>query len=317
VKPSTSQREHQEASSPPASSGVGPAERLFRAGREAHPGIWLEHPEFARGARERASWTAKDDGGSEEDALSAMERRGRGPDLYLALACDARIEGAWDRFCATTLPAVARALAAQGVPPAEADAAAAELPGHLIQPPRHGRSRTRLGGYRGASSLATFLAVAALALRTSARRGRSPASLDALREEGGGEVVLPSARPARAGLEEAEAASRLALRLPAAWARLTPRESLVLLFQCRDGLPQRTIAALLGIGAPRVSRLIDGAHARLRAALSSPSSLDCGCFDVPHDALRRVVEQFLATSFLDLRPGEGRAPGPPASPEPR
>ena len=280
-------------------------DRLFRVGAEAHPTVRLERDGFSRGAIERAGWTAADNGGTEIDALSAMDLRGRSPDLYLVMACDTGRDGAWDRLCATCLPAVARSLTAQGIPHVEADAIASELPGHLIQPPRHGRTRTRLGGYRGASSLTTFLAVAALALRTNQRRERPIASLEQLGPPGSDPGIASDAPPLALRLADAEAAAQLKVALPAAWARLTRQESLALLFKCRDDLPQRTIATMLGVGAPRVSRLIDSAHARLRAGLASASMRDGGVAQASRAVLRGVIENFLATSFPDLRPGGG------------
>jgi DNA-directed RNA polymerase specialized sigma24 family protein len=285
----------------------GLVDRLCRAGSGGHPSVSLDRAEFSHGAHERAEWTAEDDGGSRLDALAAMDRRGRGPDVYLVVACDARREGAWDRLCATSLAAVARALTAQGVPLAEADVIARDLPGHLIQPPRHGRSRTRLGGYRGVSSLTTFLATAALALRTSEQRVRRLASLND-RPPGMDPEVISDAPPIPSRLEDAEAAAQLKATLPAAWARLTRQESLALLFQCRDALPQKTIATLLGVGAPRVSRILDRAHARLRAALVPDAAGAAGLAQTSRTALRDVLERFLATSFLHLRPGAAQGP---------
>lgn len=282
--------------------------RLYEAGRAEHPGLRLEQEEYARGARERAGWTARDDGGSELDALAAMDRRGRGGDLYLVLACDAGRQEGWERLCAVSLPAVGRALSAQGVSVPEADGLAADLPGHLIQPPRHGRSRTRLGGFRGASTLTTFLAVAAMRLRTSARRVRTEASLDRVEELAATAVGGPVAPAAPARLEDAEAVAQLEALLPAAWARLTRQESLALLFKCRDGLPQATIANLLGIGAPRVSRLVESAHARLRSAFASNAVRGAGIAHAHRGALRGVIERFLATSFPEARPGGAQGP---------
>jgi DNA-directed RNA polymerase specialized sigma24 family protein len=52
-----------------------------------------------------------------------------------------------------------------------------------------------------------------------------------------------------------------------AWGRLRERERLLLLMRHRDGARQTDIASALGIGAPRVSRLLDRAVLKLRRAL--------------------------------------------------
>jgi DNA-directed RNA polymerase specialized sigma24 family protein len=309
-------------SSPPLRLPDDPAEeqalleRLHRAGAAAHA-LPLRPEAFAHGARLRAGWTADDDGASPLEALRAMSKRERGPDLFLVIACDAGVPGAWERLAAACLPAVARALTAQGIRPDEADVRAADLPGHLIQPPRHGRSPTRLGGYRGASSLATFLAVAALALRTSEKRIRPLVSLDALGPEGEeGQVAHPPARE-QARVEDAEQAARLRDSLPGAWARLTRQESLALLFKCRDDLPQKTIALLLGVGAPRVSRLVDRAQARLRDALAPVGAGGSAASAADRAQLGHVIARFLATSFPDVRPWGAPAPQAAGRPESR
>jgi DNA-directed RNA polymerase specialized sigma24 family protein len=288
-------------------------DRLFHTGVEAHPPVPLGPDEFARGARERARWTSDDAGGSTFDALGAMERRSRGPDVFLVLACDGGTHAAWDRLVSVGLPPAARALTAQGLTVGEADAIVGDLPGHLVQPPRHGRCRTRLGGYRGASSLTTFLAVAALALRSNARRKRLGTSIEQLSPSGSEPGVADDGPSPPRRLEDAEAVAHLEQALPAAWARLTRLESLALLFKCRDDLPQKTIAHILGVGAPRVSRLVESAHARLRSSLARTSRSEGGFAHASRAALRDVIERFLATSFPDVRPGG--ATGPRAVPE--
>ncbi len=277
--------------------------RLFGAGRSAHPSLALGAARFDVGALERAAWTAADDEDSREAALLALDRRGRGADLFLALACDAGIPGAWDRLCATALPAVARGLAARGLDPAVADAEAADLPGHLIQNPEHARSATRLGGYRGSSSLPTFLTVAAYARWSTERRRKVLASIDRTADDGSPAIDAAAPAPAGHAPEDAETARRLAAELPRAWASLTERETLALLFKDRDGLPQSCIARLLGVGAPRVSRLLERAYERLRDALAGPLGAE-GAASPPGDpaVLAAVLARFLATRPPSPRP---------------
>lgn len=288
--------------------------RLLAAARAAHPSIPFAADRFEAAAVVRATWTATEDATRREDALGDVERRGRGPDLFLALACDAGIPGAWERLCATVLPAVARGLSARGLGLDAAAAEVADLPGHLIQAPANGRSATRLGGYRGTSALATFLTVAAYARFASERRRASLASLDQ-ETPAGSRVVDPPAPPtSEPRPEHAEHARRLEDGLRTAWSRLTDREALALLYKARDGLPQTTIARLLGVGPPRVSRILDAAHGRLREGLKGlavevggePPGLEGA-------VLAAAVARFLATLLPSPRPaGEGSPPSPAA-----
>jgi DNA-directed RNA polymerase specialized sigma24 family protein len=304
------------ASAPPATAAEREVvARLLASGRVAHPRIALPADRFEAGVLARAAWTAADDGGRREEALRDIERRGRGADLFLALACDAEVPGAWDRLCATSLPAVVRGLGARGLGSAAAEAEASDLPGHLVQRPAHGRSATRLGGYRGTSSLSTFLTVAAYARFTSEQRRACLASLD--REAPDGGRAIDPAAPASAELrpEVLEAARRLEGALPAAWIRLTEREALALLYKGRDGLPQTTIARLLGVGPPRVSRILDAAYQRLRDALEA--SVGAGVREAPDPGaavFAAVVSRFLATLLPLPRPGEGGPLPSPAAP---
>jgi predicted DNA-binding protein (UPF0251 family) len=88
--------------------------------------------------------------------------------------------------------------------------------------------------------------------------------------------------------------------LRVAWRRLTPREALALAFKFRHGLPQRTVARLLGVGEARVSRLVHAGVEKVKAALQEGSAADPGetwadrgrCWTV----LTRVVREHLQSA---------------------
>ena len=249
--------------------------RMHRDGAASHVSVRLDSEPFGAEVRSRAESGAAEEGESARERLARMERLAGGPDLYLAIGCDLSAAGAWDRLTAAYVPRLARALTAQGVPPAEADAIAADVPGDLIQPPRDGGVRTRLGLYRGLSSLFSFLTVAALRRFTNRLRSKKPASLDAPPKrdgEGPGAAFEPPARASDSPLDELvgeEAGGRVDAVLLAAWRDFTPKEALALLYKFRDGLPQTTIAAMLRVGEPRVSRLLARGIDRLREALAA------------------------------------------------
>jgi RNA polymerase sigma factor (sigma-70 family) len=264
----------------------------WREGVAAHPGLALSEAAF----REEATARAEAGEASREaraDRLARMLRLAGGADLLLAFACERGVPGAWERLAEAYGRRLARALTAQGVPAGEADAIAADVPGDLVQPPRDGGARTRIGLWRGLSSLFSFLATGALRRWTNRLRGTRPESLDVVPASGPRpEPASREAGPAEtaAGREEA---ARLDAALDRAWGSLTPREALVLLHRHRDGLPQKTIAAMLGVGEPRVSQLLSRGVERLAEALAGEG----GGRPSPDawEALRTALERRLAT----------------------
>ena len=288
--------------------------RMHREGVAAHSGVRLEAEPFGDEVRWRAETGGADESESARERLARMERLAGGPDLYLAIGCDLSAVGAWDRLTAAYVPRLARALTAQGVPPAEADAVAADLPGDLIQPPRDAAVRTRLGLYRGLSSLFSFLTVAALRRFTNRLRSRKPASLDAHPVRDGedlGAAPELSARASDSPLDDLvgeEAGERVDAILLAAWRDFTPKEALALLYKFRDGLPQTTIAAMLRVGEPRVSRLLARGIDRLREALAAViGSRRDRLSPSEWAAVRTALERRLATFPIAAPPTDAAA----------
>ncbi len=104
--------------------------------------------------------------------------------------------------------------------------------------------------------------------------------------------------PAAAAVE-AETGLRFEEAFRGAWSALTEREALVLLFKFRDGLPQTEIARVLGVGEPRVSRMISGASEKIRMAVLRRIGSGAGAEEPDAgpawEALSRAVAGFLAT----------------------
>jgi RNA polymerase sigma factor (sigma-70 family) len=250
--------------------------------REAHERGRAEHPAFALPL----------DGFARLAGAAAAAGPRHPGDLYLAAACAAGIEAAWEALRRDLLPGVRALLVRRGVPSAEAEAVVAELPGHLVAPGRDGDGAPRIAGFRGESRLATWLSVVAWR-RANERRdgGRRLVALDAA-----GGAVDGRATPLTAALG-AELAARFEAALHAAWGALTPRECLALLLRYRDGLPQGEIARMLGVGEPRVSRLLAAGLRRLREEVhrvlgETPAP---GVAGEPWEALREAVRRRLAT----------------------
>lgn len=233
-------------------------------------------------------------------------------DLYLSLACDDRTEHAWPVLVARfTRPL--RAVASR-MRRADAEEAAHDLLDDLATPGPDG-SRTRLGGFDGRGSLLGWLtAILVRRVWKSGRRGdtRATVSLDAGEGERG-----PQGRD-RAGhgsdgadpaerVADAETAAVLDRAFARAWDDLTARERLALLLKHRDGRTQREVAATLGVGEPRVSRLVGAAVEKLRQGVIAalPSAGGDGLRDRALALLAARVAARLARTPLERPPSKG------------
>jgi DNA-directed RNA polymerase specialized sigma24 family protein len=159
----------------------------------------------------------------------------------------------------------------RGRSPAEAEARAQDLLGDLASPPARGGARTLLGLYDAAGSLFGWLCVVLVRRVAADQRGRQTGTLDVLPEDALADARRVASGP-EAGASDARAAggehvARFSAALPAAWADLSAQEKLALLWKHRDGLTQRQVGALLGLGEARVSRIVTAALARLAAHL--------------------------------------------------
>jgi RNA polymerase sigma factor (sigma-70 family) len=256
-------------------------------------------------------------------ALADSLERAPGPDVFLAVACERAVPGAWDVFHRSYLPRLRGLGQRQGLGGPAADTLARDLLGELALAPVRGDARTRLGTYLGAGSLFGWLALI-LVRRIAPRRAQSTVSLDAEagpdRAPRADDLVNPrsEAREPAASLEDAETVRRVEARLDAAWASLAPRERLILVWKHVDGLSQQDVARRLGVGEPRVSRIVHGALERLRSA--ALDALDAGLAPSPEafGRLRDALQRRLATEAALATPPLRRTPPPrPIPPDPR
>ena len=94
----------------------------------------------------------------DDDAAEDLLSRIDGAGLYLAAACEAGQEGAWEVLTRTYTPRLTGLAVRRGVAPSEAAGLVDELMGALALPPPRGKARTRMGTYLGAGSLFGWLA---------------------------------------------------------------------------------------------------------------------------------------------------------------
>ncbi|HVS09119.1 MAG TPA: sigma-70 family RNA polymerase sigma factor [Planctomycetota bacterium] len=202
--------------------------------------------------------------------LAEVLAQTRGADLYLAIACDAGVAGAWECFTArygSRLRGLARHF---GLSTGDAETLARDLPGDLVSPPPSRTARTIIGTYDGSGTLFDWIATI-VARRVTDRmraRARAPENLgaeDASRAKGAG-AIHDGPDPALLVLD-AEVVLQLEEGLREAWEGLTPREELSLLLCFGEGLSQRALVPLFGLSESAVSRTIKGAIEKLKAAV--------------------------------------------------
>ena len=108
----------------------------------------------------------------------------RGPDLYLAQACEVDAPGAWDQLHATYASRLTAIANRQGLRGADAEGLATEVLAELSLPPSSGQTRTRMGSFGGACTLAGWLAVILTRRIAAQARRKRPTSLDATSADG-------------------------------------------------------------------------------------------------------------------------------------
>jgi RNA polymerase sigma factor (sigma-70 family) len=197
-----------------------------------------------------------------EETLRGELLRTARADLFLAIACDRGVPGAWEALARRFLPGLGTLVFRLGAPPAVARAILEELPGELCSPPPRGGARTRIGTFDGSGSLAAWLAVHVrrrLVDRWRAARTCEPAGpLE--------ELPAPEIDPGDA-LVAKETRARARSALESGWARMTTSEALACEWKLQGAMSQRQIAQLLGVCEPRVSRLLDAAQLKLWTAI--------------------------------------------------
>jgi DNA-directed RNA polymerase specialized sigma24 family protein len=286
-----------------------------------------------RNAPEPAPASA-DPGGDREtdvaDAVAALQAAA-GADAYLAYGCEGGSGAAWQAIHGMRKRLVGL-LTKHGAPPEVAESIVDDELQKLALPRDEDGTRTGFGTFTGAGTIFYFLKT--IVLRRLADRGRgreeqeAPPDDDAPRPRTDPRALDPS----DATDDEKEIFRRATAALDEAAGSMTRGEWLAVRLKYGRGWPQTRIARTLGVGAPRVTKLLQHAEARIRTALVSRLVREAD----PR-ALRHAVARWLAIHGFDAdlppddppddpripptRPADPRRrpPGtdPPAGPVPR
>ncbi|MCA9315423.1 MAG: sigma-70 family RNA polymerase sigma factor [Planctomycetes bacterium] len=259
----------------PATDPVG---RFLRSGRRAHAALAVSDALL----RER---------------LEGIALPHRPEDWYLAQACDLGVPGAWERLAGQNRRPLRAFLRRRGGRTAEVDAVLDDLWGRLAAPPARGTATTRLGTYDGRGALFSWLATVAWRALADSWRARQGTS------SGGDDGPDTTQRDPGRQVDADEIDQRLGQALEEAWGGLTLRELEAVVLKYRHHLPQTEIARVLGVGPPRVTRLLQSATQRLRAALETQFELRPLEVGESH-ALRHAVAQLLERAAVEL-PAQG------------
>jgi RNA polymerase sigma-70 factor (ECF subfamily) len=211
---------------------------LHARGREAWPSVELDVATFSALAANQL------DDGPFDDV--------RADDLYLAIACAARVKEAIIAFEGHYLAGLASALIRQGQDrAAAADVVQAVRVRFLVGDEDR---RPKVTGYNGRGSLAAWLRVAASrAAVTAFRKHHRETAIDDLA------IVARSCNP-EIGLLGMQVGSELEAAFRSSFAALAPRERNLLRYQVLDRLGIDRIAAIHGVHRATAARWI--AHAR-------------------------------------------------------
>jgi len=232
-----------------------------------------------------------------EANVGRVLRRVAGADLFLGVACDEGVSGAWEALAEHYLPRVRGLAIRHGASPGDAEEIVQDLPGALACPPPDGAARTRIGTYDGTGNLFCWLAV--IVLRRLADRGRDAARATPTNFDDSALLAAKGDNPAALVLN-ADLAAKLRTVLEAAWPRLTRQESLALLWKYRDGLKQEAIAGLFGVHKSRVSRIVTAGVDKLRAAITAGLAADLPA--APSGRLWRALGHAVETHMATLAP---------------
>ncbi len=235
----------------------------YAAGRLAHAELALPRKAFDDHARAAASRRRARRAGDDAPSLSDVVASAVASDLYLATAAIHGVEGAWERLEGGLRPRLLALARARGAGTVEAERLVTDLLGDLALP--GGGAPRLLATYDATGSLFGWLATTLVRRwwRNARATRKGPRAL-----EDRASMLPPATAPGPAATAATrEWGGHVRTALLRALERLTPREHAVLVMRHVDGRTGRDIARILGVGPPRVSRLLQQATGKVREGL--------------------------------------------------
>jgi RNA polymerase sigma-70 factor len=268
--------------------------REYEKARERYGSLPLSFDAYAAGVIQRAEARLDKSRLEASDSLEELLQRTALPDLFLAVACETDVPGAWETLSRMFLPRLEPVILRRGATPADAEEIVANLPGDLARPVDGGAPY--IARYDGSGSLFRWLATVVLRRHADRLRRNRIKSLDT-----GADAPDPRSNDPAEHVLDGEAAECLKQALEAAFEKLTRREFLSVHFKYRAGLPQRRIASLVDTDEPGLSRILGRAVQKIRDAVNRRVEVDGHPAEGGHrwQALKETLEIQLQDSAPD------------------
>lgn len=258
----------------------------FERGRDEYGALPLGFEAYA----DQALRVIRPRAAGEPRAIEAALGAPPATDLYLAIACDARVPGAWElleqRFAVRLEQQVRRF----GATPVEAEELVRELPGVLINPSARSDAATLIGTYDASGTLFSWLTTILSNRLTDRRRRRKTDSLRS--SESDDELDPPGS------VVNAETVRRIEEVMKPALLDLPARDYFLLTWKYHDNLPQHEMARRLGVSEARVSQLLKRVTLRISTAVRDRIRDESAPYWAAQadlwTALRNVVRNLLA-----------------------
>lgn len=250
-------------------------QRLAVCVQDAGSAAWGELDVSRKRLRSSLQMRAKRFGSSTGAAMGVGDwlrvlQRGTAAEVYLAIACESGVEQAWRLLTTSYRIRLVGLASRRGLRRAGAEEIVDDVLSGLAVCPDGGGGSSLLTNYLGIGSLFGWLAT--MLIRRSADLQRKSARERAGRERSHELASRPMPGPDWRACAE-ESGDELTAALASAWSRLTTNEKLVLALTFSDGVPQRATARILGVGEPRVSRLVSQALRKIKSQARHLSSV--------------------------------------------
>lgn len=279
------------------------AAAVYAAGRRAHAGIEVDARVFeAHAVRCANRRLARRSHAPTEGAVALALGEPAAEELYLVAACLADAPDAWERLREHLAPRLTAFARSRGASAHDAEQETTDLLSDLRLPQAESRSDPLLAAYDGSGSL--FGWSATCLLRRLGARARREERLRGVHAEAA--ARLPASRDPADAAERSELEEHLRHAIRGSVEALTPQERAAVVLSHRDGWSGREVARILGVGAPRASRLRTRATEKLRAALVPV--LKARGLRPPHADTWEALSAAVGRALSDLAIPEGAAP---------